>query len=205
MFSNIMVINQMLIMKFGSHDLYRIILFPVVWNPWVEKAKEISDFGDDEFPNMVCVESGHVSSPVILLPGTAFEASQILQVSQLNFFLTRTVTSLTEVILMCWGPAAHNYGLWDQSRVQQFGPALHQRVWNFTGFRHVNKLSLCAAVQLLMSYTFWREQCYFLCVVYCRWCEWRAGLQGAQGVGEGLLAECHSSSNNNSNNRSHSS
>jgi D-hexose-6-phosphate mutarotase len=60
-------------------------LFPVVWNPWVEKAKEISDFGDDEFPNMVCVESGHVSSPVILLPGTAFEASQILQVSQLNF------------------------------------------------------------------------------------------------------------------------
>jgi len=85
MFSKIMVINQMLIMKFGSHDLYRIILFPVVWNPWVEKAKEISDFGDDEFPNMVCVESGHVSSPVILLPGTAFEASQILQVSQLNF------------------------------------------------------------------------------------------------------------------------
>lgn len=72
-------------MKFGSHDLYRITLFPVVWNPWVEKAKEISDFGDDEFPNMVCVESGHVSSPVILLPGTAFEASQILQVSQFNF------------------------------------------------------------------------------------------------------------------------
>jgi D-hexose-6-phosphate mutarotase len=59
------------------------LLVPVVWNPWVEKAKEISDFGDDEFPNMVCVESGHVSSPVILLPGTAFEASQILQVSQL--------------------------------------------------------------------------------------------------------------------------
>jgi len=71
--------------EFSCHDLYRIILFPVVWNPWVEKAKEISDFGDDEFPNMVCVESGHVSSPVILLPGTAFEASQILQVSQLNF------------------------------------------------------------------------------------------------------------------------
>lgn len=52
----------------------------VVWNPWIEQAKEIPDFGDDEYPNMVCVESGHVSSPVILLPGTAFEASQILQV-----------------------------------------------------------------------------------------------------------------------------
>lgn len=31
---------------------------------------------------MICVEAGHVSSPVILLPGTAFEASQILQVSR---------------------------------------------------------------------------------------------------------------------------
>lgn len=55
--------------------------FTVIWNPWVDQAREIADFGDDEYPNMVCVESGHVSSPVILLPGTAFEASQILQVS----------------------------------------------------------------------------------------------------------------------------
>lgn len=52
----------------------------VIWNPWIDKAREIGDFGDDEFPNMLCVEAGHVSSPVILLPGTAFEASQILQV-----------------------------------------------------------------------------------------------------------------------------
>lgn len=64
------------------------ILFPVIWNPWADQAREIADFGDDEYPNMVCVESGHVSSPVILLPGTAFEASQILQVSsnQINNF-----------------------------------------------------------------------------------------------------------------------
>lgn len=46
----------------------------------VSGAKELADFGDDEYPNMVCLEAGHVSSPVILLPGTAFEASQILQV-----------------------------------------------------------------------------------------------------------------------------
>ena len=51
-----------------------------MWNPWVEKAREIQDFGDDEYPNMICVEAGHVSAPVILLPGTAFEASEILQV-----------------------------------------------------------------------------------------------------------------------------
>lgn len=55
---------------------------PVVWNPWHDQARDIADFGDDEYPNMVCVEAGHVSSPVILLPGTAFEASQILQVSK---------------------------------------------------------------------------------------------------------------------------
>lgn len=52
----------------------------VVWNPWLDKARETPDFGDDEYPNMVCIEAGHVSSPVLLLPGTAFEASQILQV-----------------------------------------------------------------------------------------------------------------------------
>ena len=52
----------------------------MIWNPWLEKAKEIADFGDDEYPNMICVESGHVSQPVPLMPGTAFEASQILQV-----------------------------------------------------------------------------------------------------------------------------
>jgi glucose-6-phosphate 1-epimerase len=57
---------------------------PVIWNPWVDKARECQDFGDDEYPNMICVEAGHVSSPVILLPGTAFEASQILQVSLLK-------------------------------------------------------------------------------------------------------------------------
>lgn len=60
---------------------YRCFVSTVIWNPWVEQSKELSDFGDDEFPNMVCVEAGHVSSPVVLLPGTAFEASQILQVS----------------------------------------------------------------------------------------------------------------------------
>lgn len=52
----------------------------VIWNPWSEFAKEIPDFGDDEFPNMVCVEAGRVAAPIVLLPGTAFEASQILQV-----------------------------------------------------------------------------------------------------------------------------
>ena len=29
----------------------------VVWNPWEESAAKMSDFGDDEFPRMVCVEA----------------------------------------------------------------------------------------------------------------------------------------------------
>lgn len=60
--------------------LTRKLLFLVVWNPWTDQAREIGDLGDDEYPNMLCIEAGHVSTPVILLPGTAFEASQILQV-----------------------------------------------------------------------------------------------------------------------------
>uniref|UniRef100_T1J3U6 glucose-6-phosphate 1-epimerase n=1 Tax=Strigamia maritima TaxID=126957 RepID=T1J3U6_STRMM len=52
----------------------------VIWNPWVERAREIADFGDDEYPNMVCVEAGRVSTPVHLPPGALFEASEVLQV-----------------------------------------------------------------------------------------------------------------------------
>uniref|UniRef100_A0A8D8M6U6 glucose-6-phosphate 1-epimerase n=1 Tax=Cacopsylla melanoneura TaxID=428564 RepID=A0A8D8M6U6_9HEMI len=51
----------------------------VIWNPW-DTSRDMKDFGDDEYPNMICVEAGHVTSPVLLHPGTTFEASQILQV-----------------------------------------------------------------------------------------------------------------------------
>jgi glucose-6-phosphate 1-epimerase len=32
----------------------------VVWNPWIDKAAAMPDFGDDEWPNMVCVETANV-------------------------------------------------------------------------------------------------------------------------------------------------
>jgi len=32
----------------------------VVWNPWVAKAAAMADFGDDEWPGMLCIESGNV-------------------------------------------------------------------------------------------------------------------------------------------------
>ena len=45
-------------------------LSTVVWNPWVAKAQAMPDFGDDEWPGMVCVETANVgAAPVQLAPG----------------------------------------------------------------------------------------------------------------------------------------
>ena len=29
----------------------------VVWNPWIDKSARMADFGDDEYLEMVCVET----------------------------------------------------------------------------------------------------------------------------------------------------
>ena len=42
----------------------------VVWNPWIAKAHQMPDFGNDEYVKMVCVESGNVGpNSIKLLPG----------------------------------------------------------------------------------------------------------------------------------------
>ena len=42
----------------------------VVWNPWIDKSQRMPDFGDNEYPRMVCVESGNVKeNAVVLKPG----------------------------------------------------------------------------------------------------------------------------------------
>jgi glucose-6-phosphate 1-epimerase len=43
-------------------------LSTVVWNPWIAKAQQMPDFGNDEYQRMICVESGNVSSDQITLP-----------------------------------------------------------------------------------------------------------------------------------------
>lgn len=40
----------------------------VVWNPWINKSKAMPDFGDEEYLNMVCVESGNVGKNQLTLP-----------------------------------------------------------------------------------------------------------------------------------------
>lgn len=39
----------------------------VVWNPWIDKAKAMPDFGDEEYKKMICVESGNVADNRITL------------------------------------------------------------------------------------------------------------------------------------------
>jgi D-hexose-6-phosphate mutarotase len=43
-------------------------LSTVVWNPWVDKAEQMPDFGGDEFQKMICVESGNVAENRVTLP-----------------------------------------------------------------------------------------------------------------------------------------
>ncbi len=44
----------------------------VVWNPWIAKAKAMADFGDEEWPGMLCVETANcLDVATTLLPGTS--------------------------------------------------------------------------------------------------------------------------------------
>ena len=40
----------------------------VVWNPWIAKAQQMSDFGNEEYKQMLCVESGNVARNKLTLP-----------------------------------------------------------------------------------------------------------------------------------------
>ncbi len=40
----------------------------VVWNPWIDKAARMPDFGDDEYTGMVCVETANTAGDKITLP-----------------------------------------------------------------------------------------------------------------------------------------
>ena len=42
----------------------------VVWNPWVDKSKAMADFGDDEWPGMLCIETANAAENAVkLAPG----------------------------------------------------------------------------------------------------------------------------------------
>ncbi len=42
----------------------------VVWNPWIDKAQRMADFGDEEYKTMLCIETANAGPDVITLnPG----------------------------------------------------------------------------------------------------------------------------------------
>ena len=51
----------------------------VVWNPWIEKAKAMGDFDDEEYKEMVCVEAGYVNERKVLAAGDVFICEQVLE------------------------------------------------------------------------------------------------------------------------------
>lgn len=55
----------------------------IIWNPWVEKAQAMTDFGDDEWRSMVCVETANVGDHAVLLaPREVHEMKVTLSVDQ---------------------------------------------------------------------------------------------------------------------------
>ena len=53
----------------------------VVWNPWKENAAKMSDFGNEEYPGMVCVEAAQASKRVsVAAKGGKFVASHTIAV-----------------------------------------------------------------------------------------------------------------------------
>jgi glucose-6-phosphate 1-epimerase len=55
----------------------------VVWNPWIDKSKRMSDFGDDEYLEMVCVETGVIAVPIRLAPGENWAGETVFSISAL--------------------------------------------------------------------------------------------------------------------------
>lgn len=56
----------------------------VVWNPWVQKARALSDMGNDEWTQMICIESSNVSDfAVDLAPGQQHTMKALVRVMNL--------------------------------------------------------------------------------------------------------------------------
>ena len=57
----------------------------VVWNPWIDKARRMQDFGDDEYHGMVCVETANVATDAIsVLPGARHTLGAQIRVEPLT-------------------------------------------------------------------------------------------------------------------------
>ena len=58
-------------------------LSTVVWNPWTAKSARMSDFGDDEYQRMLCVETAFARRDARTLPpGGAAVHTAVIGVSR---------------------------------------------------------------------------------------------------------------------------
>uniref|UniRef100_A0AAV1VEJ1 glucose-6-phosphate 1-epimerase n=1 Tax=Peronospora matthiolae TaxID=2874970 RepID=A0AAV1VEJ1_9STRA len=81
----VVTIDKMACLKSSSTsgDLVSQKVDVVVWNPWINKAKSMSDFGDDEYSTMLCVEPGCVSEQQKLPGGHTYMLQQNIRLSAL--------------------------------------------------------------------------------------------------------------------------
>ena len=52
----------------------------VIWNPWQEGATACADMADDEYQQMLCIESANVQTPIHLEPGEEWQGQQKITV-----------------------------------------------------------------------------------------------------------------------------
>jgi glucose-6-phosphate 1-epimerase len=53
----------------------------VLWNPWIEKNKRLSDLDDEGYKRFVCVESAAIKDAVVVPPGGSWVGEQNITVS----------------------------------------------------------------------------------------------------------------------------
>lgn len=57
----------------------------VVWNPWIAKAAKMPDFGDDEWPGMLCIETANLGPDAVTIkPGKSHTMEARIAVQSLK-------------------------------------------------------------------------------------------------------------------------
>jgi len=60
-------------------------LATVIWNPWIAKSRAMPDFGDDEWPGMICIETANAADNAVTLgPGGRHTMTAMIDVSRLG-------------------------------------------------------------------------------------------------------------------------